>query len=340
MKAYQITAPTGLDALQQVELPQPEPGPREILVRIHACSINYRDLSMPRGGYQRNNKTPLIPFSDGAGEVVELGDGVSEFAVGDKVAGCFFQDWETGTPTEAQFRTALGGGLDGVLAEYVVFRERGAVKIPADYSYEEAACLPCAAVTAWHALTRANTQPGQTVLTLGTGGVSIFAVQLAKAFGTRVISTSSSDAKLARVRELGADETINYVDTPDWDEAVRELTGGMGVDNVIEVGGSGTLAKSFKSAKIGGTISLIGVLTGRAENPAPSALMRNLQTMNGIYVGNRAMFQALIQAIELHGIKPLIDKVLPFDEARGAYEYIVRGQHMGKIVVRVLAPVG
>lgn len=335
MKAFQITEPTGLDALRQVEMRQPQAGPGEILVRIHACSINYRDLAMPRGGYQRNDKTPLIPFSDGAGEVVEVGSDVTEFTVGDRVAGCFFDDWDIGIPTEAQFRTARGGGIDGVLAEYVVFRERGAVKIPMGYSYQEAACLPCAAVTAWHALTRANTKPGQTVLTLGTGGVSIIAIQLAKAFGARVIATSSSDAKLARARELGADETVNYVDTPDWDEAVRELTGGLGVDNVIEVGGAGTLEKSFNAAKLGGTISLIGVLTGKAESPNPSSLMRNLQTMNGIYVGSRTMFQQLVATIELHGIKPLIDKQIPFDDAREAYEYIVQGRHMGKIVVNV-----
>lgn len=335
MKAFQITEPTGLDALRQVELPQPQAGPGEILVRMHACSINYRDLAMPRGGYQRNDKTPLIPFSDGAGEVVELGSAVTEFTVGDRVAGCFFDDWDIGTPTEAQFGTARGGGIDGVLAEYVVFRERGAVKIPTGYSYQEAACLPCAAVTAWHALTRASTNPGQTVLTLGTGGVSIFAIQLAKAFGARVIATSSSDAKLARARELGADEAVNYVETPDWDKAVRDLTGGLGVDNVIEVGGAGTLEKSFRAAKLGGTISLIGVLTGQAESPNPSSLMRNLQTMNGIYVGSRTMFQQLVATIELHGIKPLIDKQLPFDNAREAYEYIVQGRHMGKIVVNV-----
>jgi NADPH:quinone reductase-like Zn-dependent oxidoreductase len=335
MKAYQIVAPTGLDALRLVELPQPEPGPGEILVRIRACSINFRDLAMPRGGYPRNDKMPLIPLSDGAGDVVAVGRGVTEFVEGDKVAGCFFQDWDDGMPTEAQFRTALGGGVDGVLAEYVVLRERGAVKIPSGYSYEEAASLPCAAVTAWHALTKAETKPGQTVLILGTGGVSLFALQIAKAFGARVIATSSSDAKLERVRELGADATINYRTTPDWDEAVRELTGGEGVDNVVEVGGAGTLGKSFAATKMGGTISLIGVLTGRAENPSPAHVMRNLQRMQGIYVGNRRMFRELIRCIELRGIKPVIDKVFPFEEARGAYEYIVQGRHMGKIVIRV-----
>ncbi len=335
MKAYQITSPTGLDALELVDLPRPEPGPGEILVRIRACSINFRDLAMPRGGYPRNDKMPLIPLSDGAGEVVAVGRGVTEFVEGDKVAGCFFQDWDDGMPTEAQFRTALGGGVDGVLAEYVVFAQRGAVKIPQGYSYEEAASLPCAAVTAWHALTKAETKPGQTILILGTGGVSLFALQIAKAFGARVIATSSSDAKLERVRELGADETINYRTTPDWDEAVQELTGGVGVDNVIEVGGAGTLGKSFAATRMGGTISLIGVLTGRAENPSPAHVMRNLQRMQGIYVGNRRMFRELIHCIELNGIKPLIDKVFPFEQARGAYEYIVEGRHMGKILINV-----
>jgi NADPH:quinone reductase-like Zn-dependent oxidoreductase len=238
-------------------------------------------------------------------------------------------------PTDAQFRSALGGGVDGVLAEYVVLAERGAVKIPQGYSYEEAASLPCAAVTAWHALTKAETRPGQTILILGTGGVSLFALQIAKAFGARVIATSSSDAKLERVRELGADETINYAKTPDWDEAVRELTGGVGVDNVIEVGGAGTLGRSFAATRVGGTISLIGVLTGRAENPSPAHVMRNLQRMQGIYVGNRRMFRELNRCIELTGMKPLIDKVFSFEESRGAYEYIVKGLHMGKIIITV-----
>lgn len=335
MKAYQITSPTGLDALRLTELPRPEPGPGKILVRIRACSINYRDLAMPRGGYARNDKMPLIPLSDGAGDVVAVGPGVTEFVEGDQVAGCFFQDWEDGMPSESQFRTALGGGVDGVLAEYVVLAQRGAVKIPAGYSYEQAASLPCAAVTAWHALTKAETRPGQTILILGTGGVSMFALQIAKAFGARVIATSSSDVKLERVRELGADETINYVTTPDWDAAVRDLTGGVGVDNVIEVGGAGTLGRSFAATRMGGTISLIGVLTGRAENPSPGHVMRNLQRMQGIYVGNRRMFLELIQCIEVKRIKPLIDKVYTFEEARSAYEYIVQGRHMGKIVITV-----
>ena len=335
MKAYRIDSPDGLDSLKQMDLPQPAAGPGEILVRVRACSLNYRDLSMPHGGYPRNDKSPLIPLSDGAGEVAAVGPGVTEFAEGDRVAGCFFQDWEDGDVTDDQMGTALGGGLDGMLAEYVVLRQRGAVKMPAGYSFEQAACLPCAAVTAWQALTLAGLKPGDTILTLGTGGVSIFALQLAKAAGARVIITSSSDEKLERARALGADETINYKTTPDWDKAARKLTGGVGVDNVIEVGGVGTLRQSFKAARVSGTVSLIGVLTGRAESPNPLIVMRNRLTLRGIYVGSRRMFLDLNRAVEVNGVEPVIDKVFPFGQARQAFEHLQAGKHFGKIVISV-----
>jgi NADPH:quinone reductase-like Zn-dependent oxidoreductase len=334
MKAYQIESPTGLDALKVIELPQPNPGPGEILVKIHACSMNYRDLSMPRGGYLRNNKMPLVPLSDGAGEVIEVGPGVAEFKTGDRVAGCFFQDWVSGEVSERQMLSALGGAIDGVLAEYVVLKERGAVHMPTHLDYAQAACLPCAALTAWQALTLAGLQAGQTILTLGTGGVSIFALQLAKAFGARVIITSSSNTKLERAKQLGADEVINYKEHPDWHKQVRELTGGVGVDNVIELGGAGTLERSLQAVRVSGTVSLIGVLTGQPEqNPSPMPVLFNRIRLQGIYVGSRDMFQAMNRAIEVNRIEPVIDRTFGFGEVRAAYEYLRSGKHFGKLVV-------
>jgi NADPH:quinone reductase-like Zn-dependent oxidoreductase len=332
MKAYQIQSPDGLDALKLIDLPDPKPGLGEVLVRIKACSLNYRDLGMPHGGYARNDKMPLVPLSDGAGEVVEVGEGVTEFQNGDAVAGCFFRDWERGPVSEAYLSSGLGGGIDGALAEYVVYSERGLVKAPAGYSHQQAACLPCAAVTAWNALTSANLIAGQTVLALGTGGVSIFALQLAKAAGARVVITSSSDEKLARTRELGADETINYTETPDWHKAVRKLSRG-GVDNVIEVGGVGTLKKSLSAVKVGGTVSLIGILTGRADPPSPLPILFNAITLRGIFVGSKETFQSMNRSIEANGIEPVIDRVFGFNEARAAYEHMQSAKHLGKIVI-------
>lgn len=334
MRAYRISEPIGLDALQLVETPTPRVGPYDLLVRIRASSLNYRDLSMLRGGYARNNKIPLIPLSDSAGDVVEVGDSVTRFEVGDRVAGCFFQDWEDGEIAERQMHTALGGGLDGVLSEFAAFQERGVVSIPDHLTYQQAACLPCAALTAWQALTAASLRPGQTILTLGTGGVSIFALQLAKAGGARVIITSGSDEKLERARVLGADETVNYKTNSDWEKEVRRLTDGVGVDNVIEVGGAGTLEKSLAATRVSGAVSLIGVLTGSPEqNPSPMLALFNRITIRGIYVGSRAMFEAMNRAISFHRIEPVIDRVFEFVDARAAYEYLRSGRHLGKVVI-------
>jgi len=335
MKAYRLERLAGLDALKQVELPDPQPGPHEILVRMKAASLNYRDSIVIGGGYHRNRKTPLIPLSDGAGEVAAVGEGVTQFQVGDRVAGCFFQDWESGDVSEEQMGSSLGGGRDGVLAEYVTFRERGAVKIPEYLTYEEAATLPCAAVTAWQALTLASIQPGHTVLTMGTGGVSLFALQLAKAAGARVIITSSSDEKLARAKDLGADEGVNYRTTADWGKTAKQLTGGRGVDNVIELGGTGTLEQSLMAARVSGTVSLIGVLSGFPEqNPSILPALFNRLRIQGIYVGSRTMFQDLNRALAANQIQPVIDRVYPFDEARAAYERLAAGA-FGKVVVAI-----
>src|SRR5262245_9450347 len=266
MRRYEIREPKGIASLECLDREEPRPGPGQVLVEMKAWSLNYRDLAMPRGGYPGNDKAlrapPLVPLSDGAGEVVAVGAGVRSFAPGDRVIGSFFQLWADGELGVEGRASALGGAIDGLLAERVVLPEGGLVAAPPSLSFEQAATLPCAGVTAWAALAAAQTTPGQNVLLLGTGGVSIFGLQLAKAMGCRAIITSSSGAKLERARRLGADETINYSQTPDWDDQVLRLTGGVGVDHVLEVGGAGTLERSLRATRVSGTISLIGVLTG------------------------------------------------------------------------------
>lgn len=334
MKAYEIRSGFGLDNLSLGDRPVPQPGPGKVLVKVKAVSLNYRDLLVVDGKYNPKMPLPRIPCSDGAGEVAGVGDGVSRFQVGDRVAGTFFQGWTSGPPSEELTRPALGGGVDGMLAEYVVLDEMGVVGVPGHLSDEEAACLPCAALTAWNALFgHTPVKPGDSVLTLGTGGVSVFAVQFAVMAGARVIATSSSDEKLKRVRELGASETVNYRATPEWHEPVKAMTGGVGVDHVVEVGGAGTLGRSLRSVRMGGAISLIGVLTGGEVNPLP--ILMNSVRVQGIYVGSRSMFEDMNRAVSLHKLKPVVDRVFPFDEARAAYDYLRSGSHFGKMVVRV-----
>jgi len=312
----------------------PEAGAGQILVRVRAVSLNYRDLITAQNPGQR---TPTIPLSDGAGEVVAIGAGVTRFAVGNRVAGTFFQRWEGGEITAADHDFAMGGSIDGMLAEYVVLAENGAVPLPTHLSFEEGATLPCAGLTAWNALFETgNVRAGETVLLLGTGGVSLFGVQFAKAQGARVILTSSSDAKLERARrEFGVDETINYRTRPDWEKLVWELTGKVGVDHVLEVGGIGTLEKSLKSTRYAGTVSQIGVLTGFAGGINPTMILVRSLRLQGIYVGSRQMFERMNRAIRQTGLRPVIDRVFAFAEAPEAYEYMRSGAHFGKIVVRV-----
>lgn len=334
MKVYEIRNKFSIDALQLAERPQPQPGPREALVKLRAASLNYRDLLVVKGQYNPKMLLPRIPVSDGAGEVVSVGPGTTRVKPGDRVAAIFMQSWLAGPVTEAYSRLALGGAIDGMLAEYAVLHEDGLVHVPEHLSFEEAAALPCAAVTAWNALTGGGVKPGDTVLVMGTGGVSIFALQFARLAGARVIATSSSDDKLKRVRELGASDGINYKSTPDWDRRVRELTGGTGVDHVIEVGGPGTMPQSLRAVRVGGRIALIGVLAGAAGefNPLP-AVMKGVQ-IQGIYVGSREMFEAMNRAIRVSQLRPVIDRVFPFTEAREALRYMESGAHFGKIVVR------
>ena len=334
MKVYEFRQ-FGMENLVAGERPEPKPGAGEVTVRFHAASLNFRDVMFARGVYNPRAKFPAVPLSDGAGEVVEVGPGVTRWRVGDRLCPIFMQGWIEGPATAEKNKTSLGGGgeYDGVLRERGVFREEALVRIPEGLSYEEAATLPCAAVTAWHALSIfGKVQPGETVLTMGTGGVSMFALQFAKAAGARVIATSSDDAKLARVREMGADETLNYKTTPDWEKEVMRLTGGVGVDHVVEIGGAGTLNKSVASARVGGKVALIGVLTEGAFNPI-AVLMKSV-SLQGIFVGSREMFEGMNRAIGVNKIKPVIDRVFGFDEVRGALEYMASGRHFGKIVIR------
>lgn len=339
MRAIQIEGGFGLDALKAVELPDPTPGPGQVLVRVHAASVNYRDLLMVEGMYNARQPLPLIPLSDGAGEVVAVGEGVRHRRVGDRVAGTFVQDW-LGGAFQMRFwaESCLGGPLPGMLREYAVLPENGVVPIPDSLTYSEAATLPCAAVTAWHALVSVGQiRAGESVLVQGTGGVSLFALQFARIHGARVIATSSSDEKLARVADMGASDGINYRTTPDWEVAVKSLTGGIGVDHVVEVGGEGTLARSLKAVRPGGQVHLIGSLT-RGESsalldPAP-ILTRSLQ-LRGIRVGSREMFEEMNRAIAVNGLHPVVDRVFPMDEVRQALEYLRRGAHFGKVVIRL-----
>jgi NADPH:quinone reductase-like Zn-dependent oxidoreductase len=334
MKAYEIRETFGIDALALSELPDPAPGPGQVAVRVRAVSLNFRDLLVVKGDYNPKLARPMIPCSDCAGEVAAVGEGVTRVKAGDRVAGIFMQGWIEGPVNEAKARTALGGAIGGVLAESVVLRENGLVPIPPHLSFEEAATLPCAAVTAWNALRVTGAAgPADTVVTLGSGGVSLFALQFARMAGARVIATSSSDRKLERLRELGAAEGINYKATPDWDKRVRELTG-AGADHIVEVGGAATLAKSFRAVRMGGTVSLIGNVSGHGEvNPVP-VLMRTIR-MQGIFVGSREMFESMNRAIAAHRMRPVVDRVFPFDEAREAMRHMESGAHFGKVVIRV-----
>jgi NADPH:quinone reductase-like Zn-dependent oxidoreductase len=335
MRAYILVKGTmGPRDLKRTERPDPKPGPREILVRMRAAALNYRDQIIARDGRPAGKlQNESIPMSDGAGEVVEIGEAVTRFKVGDRVTSTFDQGWIAG-PYGDKFYPSLGqDGVDGVLAEYALFNEENAVKAPEGLSFEEAACLPCAAVTAWNALTVGNMRAGQSVLTLGTGGVAVFAVQFAKAAGCSVIATSSSDEKLRKVKALGADQLINYAKTPDWDVAVREMTGGRGVDHVVETGGAATIERSYRSVANSGNIGLIAFSYASSETQ-PMTLPRWGQ-MHRIAVGNRETFEAMNRAITANGIKPVVDRVFPFEQAIDAYEYELAGKHFGKVVISI-----
>ncbi len=334
MRAWVIEGGFGEHNLRCIERPDPTAGPGQVVIRVRAVSLNYRDLLVVRGLYAPRQPLPLVPCSDAVGEVVATGEGVRRVAVGDRVCPIFAQRWLSGPVTPEGLRSTLGSPHDGVLSELVVLSEEGVVLAPVHLSDAEAATLPCAGVTAWHALfEEAPVRAGDTVLVLGTGGVSTFALQLATAAGARVVVTSSSHAKLARAAELGAVHGICYADDPKWGDSVRRWTGGRGVDHVIEVGGVGTLAQSLRAVRPGGTVSLIGVLAGGREPlDLTSALMRNVR-IQGVFVGSREMFDALGRAVTAAALQPVVDRVVPFDRAPAAWERLAAGEHLGKIVI-------
>ncbi|WP_394849003.1 NAD(P)-dependent alcohol dehydrogenase [Pendulispora brunnea] len=337
MKAYELQPKEGFDALTLVELAERKSrvlAPNDIRVRVRAVSLNYRDLVIARSAAQRSE--PIVPTSDGAGEVLEVGSAVSRWKKGDRVAANFFPTWIDGEFSGEHHPKALGGGQDGMLAEEVVLHESAWVRIPEHLSFEEASTLPCAGVTAFNALFRAaSLQAGDTVLVQGTGGVSIFALQLAKAAGARVILTSSSADKRERAKQLGADHVLDYKANPKWGEAALAWTQGRGVDIAVEVGGPGTFDQSVAALRYGGTMSLLGVLTGTKGEVNTYALFHKTARVAGVYVGSVAMFDAFNRALSASSIKPIIDRTYAFDQARQAYEHLASGQHFGKVVIRL-----
>jgi NADPH:quinone reductase-like Zn-dependent oxidoreductase len=334
MRAYQVMTADGIDAIEQIVREIPTPKDDEILVKMKACSLNYRDILITMGGYVRNDIRPIVPLSDGAGEVIKVGASVNNFQLGDRVIGNFFQSWQSGKIDDDGLNSAMGGSIDGVLSDYFIVKANCSVKIPDYLSYSEAATLPCAATTAWHALVSVGEiQADHTILLLGTGGVSIFGLQIAKAMGATTIITSSSDEKLARAKALGADHVINYNTHPNWEEEVLKITDGKGVDNVLEVGGAGTFEKSSACVKPNGTVSVIGILTG-LESPSMSLMtIFNLLRIQGIYVGSTDMLKQLITTMEIHQIHPQVDKTFSFSQAKEAYQWMAQAKHFGKVVI-------
>ncbi|MFO0800725.1 MAG: NAD(P)-dependent alcohol dehydrogenase [Gemmataceae bacterium] len=337
MRAFVVRGGFGFDHLTHEDRLDPVPGPGQVLVRVRAASLNYRDLLVARGEYNSKLPLPRVLGSDAAGEVLAAGEGVQVWKPGDRVTGCFFQEWADGQLTERAARSALGADLDGVLAELVVFEEGGLVATPEYLSDEEAATLPCAGVTAWHAILAARQgkrglAADCTVLVQGTGGVSVFALQLAKAFGARVLLTTRSAEKAKRAIELGADAVCVTADTPDWDRWAREQTGKVGVDLVVEVGGAGTMEKSLRAVRYGGDIALIGVLSGPGAFNPILAVMKGV-TVHGIFVGSREHLESLDGVLHSHRIRPVIDRVFPFEDTRAAFDHLAAGGHVGKVVV-------
>lgn len=333
MRAVELQNSNGIDNLSVASRGVPEPGPGQVLVRMSAASLNYRDLATVTLG---QGPLPLVPCSDGCGRVEAVGTGVRRVAPGDRVAPLFFQGWISGDPRPELLGTALGGPLDGTLQEYMLLSEQGVARVPAHLTDQEVATLPCAALTAWRALVvEGGLKAGDTVLVQGTGGVSIFALQFAKAHGARVIATSSSDAKLERAKALGADHLVNYARTPAWSKPVLDLTEGRGVDHVIEVGGANTLGESLKSVRLGGHICLIGVLSGYTQELSIPEMFRTNARIQGVTVGNRDHFDDMCRAIAVNGIKPVVDRTFALEQSREAFRLMQAGGHFGKIVIDI-----
>ena len=333
MRAWEIQGDWAIDNLVQVDRDRPAAAAGQVVLRMRAAAVNYRDLLMVQGmGGVR--KLPLIPFSDGAGEVIAVGDGVSRVKIGDRVCPMFFQSWKDGRPDAYKRAKPLGGPLPGVLQDEMAVDADYVSPAPKGWSFEEAATLPCAGLTAWRALmVEGELKAGETVLVQGTGGVSIFALQFAKMAGARVIVTSSSDDKLSRAKTLGADETLNYKPTPEWAKVALELTGGAGVDHVVEVGGAGTLNQSLEAAKVGGRILVIGVLSGFSQQIAMPVLFGKNLRMIGLSVGSREMFESMVAAIDKAGMKPVVDRVFSIDETPEALRCMKGAGHFGKICI-------
>ena len=337
MQAYRILPGKGIAGLERVDATVPDPGPGEVRVRVRAVSLNYRDLTIAGGHYPTTGDGGVTPCSDGAGEVVAVGDGVTRFQPGDRVAAAFFPRWLDGEIAATKLAGALGAGPEGMLAEEVVAREEALAAVPASLDFAQAATLPCAGVTAWNALFLTGAaKPGDTALLLGTGGVSVWGLQLAKAAGLNAVITSSSDDKLERARELGADATVNYRSTPEWQDEVLRLTGGRGADVVLEVGGEETLPRSLAAAAMNGTVAVIGGVSGFGAAPVePRALLAGAKRLAGVFVGSRVMLEDLGRFVDSAGIRPVVDRVFEFDEAPQAFRYLESGRHIGKVVVTV-----
>ena len=335
MKLFQLHA-FGLEYLRRTDQIAPEPGVNEVMIRIRAVSLNYRDQLVIQGKYNPRMKLPRVPLSDGAGEIVSVGAEVTNWKPGDRVAVPFFPAWIDGELSPAKAASALGGDVDGQLQEFALVRADAPLPIPDHLSFEQAATLPCAAVTAWNGLfVSGKLRPGQTLLLLGTGGVSLFGLQFGRMAGANIILLSSSDEKLERARAMGAHHTLNYRTEPEWGKRVLEMTGGRGVDLTLEVGGTGTLSQTLRATAYAGHISLIGVLAGIAGDVQIGPILHKALSVRGIYVGSRAMFGAMNGAIAQHKIEPVIDRVFPFEETHAAFRYLESGQHFGKIIIRI-----
>jgi NADPH:quinone reductase-like Zn-dependent oxidoreductase len=336
MRVFQIQDDWGMEHLKLATRPDPKPGSGQVLLRMRAASLNYRDLLVPGRGYGAfTGNLPLIPLSDGVGEVVEVGAGVTRVRIGDRACPCFQQGWISGEPDLERMTRTMGGPVDGTMADLVCLPEDGVVKVPAYLSDLEAATLPCAAVTAWSALvTYGRLRPGARVLVQGTGGVALYALQIAKLLGAHVTVTSSSDEKIARAKALGADAAINYRSTPEWAKATREITSGRGYDHIVELGGEQTLPQSLRCIRPGGTLSMIGVLSGGTA-PLPLGLVVTRQVrLQGVTVGHRDGFEAMLRAFEQHRIRPVVDRTFAFEELKEAMAYLKSGAHFGKVCIR------
>ena len=333
MRVFQIEGDWGMDHLKLSTRPEPQAGPGQVVVKMEASSLNYRDLVVPQRGYGAHTGTlPLIPVSDGAGVVTDIGPGVTRVAVGDRVCPTYFQRWISGAPDLERLTQSLGGPIDGTMADFMCLSEDGVSKVPQHLSGLEAATLPCAALTAWSALvTSGNTQPGDRVLIQGCGGVALFAVAFARLLGAHVTVISSSEERMARVRQLGADATLNYRSTPEWARATRDITGGRGYDLILELGGEKTLPQSLRCIRPGGTIAMIGILSGSAMATSLGHIITRQVRLQGVTVGHRDGFEAMLRAIDQHHIRPVIDRVFAFEELKEAMAYLQSGVQFGKV---------